>query len=60
MAGFVVFCMLVAALVENAGVAMTFITAAAGALCTQGALAWASTRSAPTDRAAGLARSAAT
>jgi hypothetical protein len=44
MAGFVVFCVLVAALVETAGVAVTFTAAAAGALCTQGALACASTR----------------
>jgi hypothetical protein len=32
--------MLVAALVETAGVAFTFIAAAAAALCSQGALAW--------------------
>lgn len=48
MAGFVVFCVLVAALVENAGVGFTFVAAAAAALCTQGALAWGLlTRAAP-------------
>lgn len=56
MAGFVVFCVLVAALVENAGVAVTFIAAAAAALCTQGAVAWASTRSGLAGHPAGLAR----
>jgi hypothetical protein len=60
MAGFVVFCVLVAALVENAGVAFTFIAAAAAALCTQGALAWGLTRSAPAGRPPGLARHGAT
>jgi hypothetical protein len=53
MAGFVVFCVLVAALVEGAGVAITFVAATAAALGTQAFLAWAGTRSA---RAAGLAR----
>jgi hypothetical protein len=40
-----VFCLLVAALVETAGVAVTFAAAAAAALLTQIALAWTSTHS---------------
>jgi hypothetical protein len=47
MAGFVVFCALVAALVDHAGVAVTFAGATCAALATQGAVAWASTRPAP-------------
>ena len=46
MAGFVAFCVLVAALVETAGVAPTFTAATGSALLIQAAIAWASTRSA--------------
>jgi hypothetical protein len=42
MAGFVVFCVLVAALVETAGVAPTFTAATGSALLIQAAIAWAS------------------
>ena len=55
MAGFVVFCLLVAALVDDAGVAVTFTAATGAALSTQGAVAWASTRPVRTGRSAGLA-----
>jgi hypothetical protein len=44
MAGFVIFCVLVAALVGDAGVTVTFIAATAAALVSQGAVAWASMR----------------
>ncbi len=60
MAGFVVFCALVATLVETAGVAVTFMAATGAALFTQAAVAWASTRSAPAGRPAALARQGAT
>jgi hypothetical protein len=46
MAGFVVFCVLVAALVETAGAVATFTAATVSALLIQAAIAWASTRSA--------------
>jgi len=55
MGGFVVFCLLVAALVDDAGVTVTFMAATGAALCTQGAVAWASTRSLRTGRPADLA-----
>jgi hypothetical protein len=55
MGGFVVFCLLVAALIDDAGVAITFLAATAAALCTHGAVAWASTRAPRTSGAAGLA-----
>jgi hypothetical protein len=42
MAGFVVFCALVAGLVDRAGVAVTFMAATGAALATQGAVVWAS------------------
>jgi hypothetical protein len=45
MGGFVVFCLLVAAVVDDAGVTVTFMAATGAALCTQGAVAWASRRS---------------
>jgi hypothetical protein len=45
MAGFVVFCLLVAALVETAGVAATFAAATGSALIVQAAVAWSSSRS---------------
>jgi hypothetical protein len=54
MAGFVVFCLLVAAIVDAAGVTITFLAATGAALCTQGAIAWASMRSARTGRLAGF------
>ncbi len=41
MAGFVVFCALVAALVDHAGVAVAFAAATGAALAMQGAVAWA-------------------
>jgi hypothetical protein len=44
MAGFVVFCLLVAAMVNDAGVTLTFLAATAAALCTQAAIARASLR----------------
>ena len=44
MAGFVVFCLLVAAIVNDAGVAITFLAATSAALCTQAAIARASMR----------------
>ena len=59
MAGFVVFCVLVATLVDDAGVAVTFLAATGAALSTQAAVAWVSTRSAPAGRPA-LARHGAT
>jgi hypothetical protein len=46
MAGFVVFCLVVAATVNDAGVTITFLAATGAALCTQGAMARASMRSA--------------
>jgi len=55
MAGFVVFCLLVAAVVRDAGITVTFMAVTAAALFTQGAVAWASTRSAPAGRRAGFA-----
>jgi hypothetical protein len=51
MAAFVVFCAIVATLVETAGIAVTFVAATGTALLTHAAVAWASTRSAPTVRA---------
>ena len=44
MAGFVVFCALVAVLAERAGVGATFTAAALAAVCLQGAAARAATR----------------
>ena len=44
MAGFVVFCALVAGLVEQAGVPVTFVAATAAALALQAAVAWRVTR----------------
>jgi hypothetical protein len=46
MAGFVAFCWLVAAIVNDAGVALAFLAATGAALGIQGAAAWALTRSA--------------
>jgi hypothetical protein len=43
----VVFCALVAGLVEHAGVAATFVAATGAAIVTQGAVVWASTRRGP-------------
>jgi hypothetical protein len=46
MAGFVAFCWLVAAIVDDAGVAIAFLAATGAALGIQGAVAWALTHSA--------------
>jgi hypothetical protein len=54
MGGFVVFCLLVAALVDDAGVTVTFMAATCAALCTQAAVAWASARSVRAGRPACL------
>jgi hypothetical protein len=47
MAAFVVFCALVAALVEPAGIATAFAAAVLGALAAQGATAWSTARGIP-------------
>jgi hypothetical protein len=47
MAGFVVFCALIAGLIDDAGIAATFAAATAAALAAQGAIAWISTRPPP-------------
>lgn len=44
MPGFVIFCALVAGLIEHAGVGVTFVAATAAALSLQGAVAWTLTR----------------
>ena len=46
MVGFVIFCALVAGLIEHAGVAATFLAATAAALAAQAAVAWTVTKSA--------------
>ncbi len=52
MAGFIIFCALVAGLVDHAGVTGTFLAATAGALAAQAAVAWLVSRPArvPTQR----------
>lgn len=55
MAGFVVFCLLVAAIVNDAGIAITFLAATGAALCTQAAIAGASMRAGRAGRPPGVA-----
>jgi hypothetical protein len=55
MTGFVVFCVVVAAIVDDAGITLTFLAATAAALGTQAAIARASIRARGTGRLNGLA-----